>query len=509
VNLLNRLSLFSKIFLIFLLTISPLYILSVYFYSWGRGQVRQEMHTAMMGNIDLYISNVESGMALIINSSAHLINNDDIHTIGSLSELPTDLETIGKVRRIQRLLAGTTGVYEYMSEVYVLFPHSGMKITRRNLLAMTQLDHAQAGDSAFFTGFPFINCTHSGNTYINFSSQYHLAHFGQPQVEEIQWIIVTRIDTERLQQDTLAFFGENIAFIGGINGLNINADADDQILAYRHSPSLGSTFLLFGDEAQIFNILNFFSWQIWILTAVMAGLLALFVLATRRVILPIHRAAIDKLYQQELLLKDTELKMLQYQINPHFLYNTFFTMYQMLQASRYENLKLIMFHIGRYFSFITKSDDFIPISNEMQFCTDYMEIQILRFSNRIKAEIEPLPEEVQNMRIPRLSLQPFLENCFKHGLTNKEQDGLIRLRFVLSNETVKICIEDNGEELTDETLHTIRHALAEHTDSNALGIRNVHKRLQSYFGGKYGITAHRSKLGGLLIEVELPICTSC
>ncbi|MCL2363678.1 MAG: histidine kinase [Defluviitaleaceae bacterium] len=502
----KRLTLFTKIFLVFLITISPLYILSVYFNSFGREQVRQEMRTALMGNIELYISNIESSIAWIINSSAQFVNNDDTHIIGNHDTLPTDLETINQVRRIQHILAGTSGIFEYMAEVYVLFPHSGMKITQRNLLPMTPLDVLQAGDPSFFTGFPFIHCLHSGGTYINFSSQYHLAHYRQPLVEEVRWIVVTQIDTARIKSDTLAFFNENIAFVGGVNGLSINADATGEILAYRHSAALDSTFLLFGSESEMFNILSFFSWHILILTAVMVGLFALFVLATHRVILPIHRAAIDKLHEQEMTIKDTELKMLQYQINPHFLYNTFFTMYQMLQASQYDGLKQIMFHMGRYFSFITKSEDFIPLADEMQFCIDYMEIQTLRFSNRITAEIEPLPDEIKNLRLPRLSLQPLLENCFKHGLANKEENGMVRLRYYINETTVKIHIEDNGDELTNDALELINQALSAQKQASALGLRNVHKRLQSRFGAQYGITAKRSELGGLLVEVELPKC---
>jgi len=235
----------------------------------------------------------------------------------------------------------------------------------------------------------------------------------------------------------------------------------------------------------------------------------LFVIATRVVILPIHRKAIDKVYEQELTLKDTELKMLQYQINPHFLYNTFFTMYQMLQAAEYDNLKKIMSRVGGYFSFITKSEGSITLSDEMDFCIDYMEIQLIRFGSRIKADIEPLPEEVRSLRIPRLSLQPLLENCFKHGLANKEEDGLIKLGYSTHESTIKIHIEDNGDELDDETLTILCHDLTKSKDAKALGLRNVHTRLQSHFGKEYGITATRSKLGGLLVEVRLPICTSC
>ena len=572
-----RLSVFSKIFLVFLLVVSPLYVLSVYLYTWGRNQIRYEIYTSTLNNIDFYISNVESGIERVINTSVQLINHPDIHYIGALDEWPADYTHVFvSINFIQRELENLQSTFEYVQEAYVLFPHSGVKLTPRSRLTMTELDHTRVNDISFYTGFPFINCALSGGVYINFSSHYHLAHYGRPIPSRIRWIIVTKIDADRIAEDINTFFTgdfDQIAFIGDVNGLTINVKTDEEslpdilervtlspdtmgietiqvdsrniLVAYRKSDFLRSTFVLFAEEQQLFSVLNVYTYWMWIMTAMAILLLIIFTALTRRVVavpinrliaaikqgitgdlnnnieyraheefeyiykqfndmLQIQRASIDKLYVQELMIKDTELKMLQYQINPHFLYNTFFTMYQMLQAKEYDSLTHIMSNMGRYFNFITKSASFIPLSEEMNFCIDYMEIQTIRFSNRITAQIEPVPDEYGNMLIPRLTIQPLLENCFKHGLLNKEEGGQIHLRFNCCGEDMVIGIEDNGDELTSSDLERIKRGLAENGDSQTLGLRNVHKRLQSYFGDEYGIRVARSELGGLLVEVLLP-----
>jgi len=140
----------------------------------------------------------------------------------------------------------------------------------------------------------------------------------------------------------------------------------------------------------------------------------------------------------------------------------------------------------------------------MDFCIDYIEIQTIRFSERIVSEIENIPSDFQDVLIPRITLQPLLENCFKHGLVNKEADGIIRLSFTNSDNNIIICVEDNGDELSEASLQHIQRGLTRDEDSQTLGIRNVHKRLQSYFGEDYGINVKRSRLGGLLVEITLP-----
>jgi len=535
-----RLSVFSKIFLVFLLVVSPLFILNAYLYAWGRNQIRHEIYTSTLNNIDFYISNVEVSMERAINTSVQLINNPDIHYIGAIDEWPADyMDIFRRINLIQRELENIKNASEYVQDAYVLFPHSGVKVTYRSRLTMSEFDFARVNDTSFYTSFPFASCALSGGVYINFSSLYHLAHYGQPSPERVRWIIVTKIDIGKIAEDIHTFFTgdfDQIAFLGEDNGLTIKAhvyednlpdilqrvsaapdtigikhlrvDSQNILVAYRKSAFLRTTFLLFAQEQQLFGILNPYTYWIWIMVGIAGLLVIIFTILTRRVLngmLKIQREAIDKLYEQELMIKDTELKMLQYQINPHFLYNTFFTMYQMLQAAEYDGLNQMMSCMGRYFNFITKSASFIPLAEEISFCIDYMEIQTIRFSNRIAAEIDNVPEWCGCILIPKLTIQPLLENCFKHGLLNKENGGKIRLRFTGGDKYTIICIEDNGDDLTDCALEYIRHGLTEHKDSKTLGLRNVHKRLQSYFGCAYGIRVNRSELGGLLVEVVLPL----
>ncbi|MCL2284916.1 MAG: histidine kinase [Firmicutes bacterium] len=533
-----RLSVFTKIFLVFLLTISPLYLLSAYLYAWGRNQIRHEIYTSTLNNIDFYISNVEIDIERAINTSVQLINNPDIHYIGALDSWPADyMDIFRRVNLIQRELDNLQNISEYVQEAHVLFPHSGVKVTYRSRLTMSEFDFARVNDTSFYTGFPFVTCPINGGIYINFSSQYHLAHYGQPSPERIRWVIVTKIDVDRIAEDIHSFFTgdfDQIAFIGDSSGLtikthvnedtlpdilqmvsasqnnlgikNLRIDSQSILVAYRKSPSLRTTFLLFAEEQQLVGILT--NYWMWIMTGIAAILLVAFTIITRKVttnMLNAQRATLDKLHEQELLIKDTELKMLQYQINPHFLYNTFFTMYQLLQARKYDGLGQVMSSMGRYFNFITKSDNYIPLAEEIAFCLDYLEIQTIRFANRITAEIDGIPEGCGHILIPRLTIQPLLENCFKHGLINKETGGIICLHFNYNAECIIISIEDNGDELTDADLQRVQNGLAKQGDSKTIGIYNVHKRLQSYFGGQYGIKTDRSELGGLRVQVMLPI----
>lgn len=573
-----RLSVFTKIFLVFLLAVSPLYMLSVYLHTLGRNQIRHEIYMSTLNSVDLYISYVESRIEGVINTTVQLINNDDIAEIGRLDVLPADFNLFMSIERIQRELASLLRLFEYIEETYVLFPFSGIKIAHNGLLDMTEFDYARINDTSFYTGFPFVNCPLSGGVYLNFSSSFHMELYADPLPDEIRWLIVTKIDIDRIADDIQTFFSDDfdhISSIGDVHGITIMHHFDRDVLfyvyeevisgllddtgmdtvligsrnilfAYRRSASLQSTFVLFTDEQHVFSILAMQPYWIWIISGTMAFLLVIFTVLTRRVVaipmnrlivaikqgitggfdnnnikyesneefeyiykqfndmLKLHRKTIDKMYAQELMIKDTELKMLQYQINPHFLYNTFFTMYQMLQAESYDDLQEIMAGVGRYFNFITKSESFIPLSEEMDFCIDYIKIQTIRFSERIASEIENTPEDFRDVLIPRITLQPLLENCFKHGLVNKESDGLIRLCFVDSKDNIIICIEDNGEELSDSSLQNIQQGLSEEGDSKTLGIRNVHKRLRSYYGKGHGISVSRSTLGGLLVELRLP-----
>lgn len=215
---------------------------------------------------------------------------------------------------------------------------------------------------------------------------------------------------------------------------------------------------------------------------------------------------IHEVYEQKIRSQRFELKQLQSQINPHFLYNSFFTLHQMGEMHDFENIVRFTRILGEYFKFITRnaSDD-VALEAEVAHAKAYVDIQTIRFRHRIKAHWEPIPEAYTSYAVPLLVLQPLIENAYEHGLEDKEADGRIEINMYEDAEGLSICVEDNGEALTEDKLTQLRQLLAcPEVNSEVTGLLNVHRRLQLKFGSAGGLQLSRSRLGGLKIEMRLP-----
>jgi two-component system sensor histidine kinase YesM len=212
---------------------------------------------------------------------------------------------------------------------------------------------------------------------------------------------------------------------------------------------------------------------------------------------------INQVYSQKILARDAELKQLQSQINPHFLYNSFFILKRKIAKGDSEAAEQFCDILGVYFKYITRNaSDTAALSNEAEHARIYADIQSMRFSNRIKVEFGDLPAKYKNLPVPRLILQPIIENAFEHGLEDKENGGLLRISFSESGPCLHITVEDNGNALTDETLEKLKESL----DSNGenlenTGILNIHKRIRLAMGEKCGVNLSRSPFGGLMADI--------
>lgn len=214
---------------------------------------------------------------------------------------------------------------------------------------------------------------------------------------------------------------------------------------------------------------------------------------------------IEEVYVQKNLTQRAQLKQLQAQINPHFLYNSFFILSRRIKREDYENARTIADHLGEYFRFLTRNEsDYIPLKKEVDHARCYCEIQAARFAGRIEVQFAELPKDAEEIKVPRLILQPLLENVFGHGLYNKEENGIARVSFCENEEDVLVLVEDNGDELTEEGLNRMKECLRNGDDGEEItGIINIHKRLNFYFKGKGGLEIRRSELGGLCVTVRI------
>lgn len=220
-------------------------------------------------------------------------------------------------------------------------------------------------------------------------------------------------------------------------------------------------------------------------------------------------------YEQKLLLQKAELKQLQAQINPHFLYNSFFMLQRLIRCEMLTEASSLSKKLGQYFQYITRNkQEIVLLKDEYQHVKIYMDIQALRFEKKIQIFCDPLPEAYASYKIPKIILQPIVENAFNYGLINKEENGIIELSFRTDSlDNLVISIEDNGEDLSDDRLCQIQHSLEcvtqSSSDTEMTALLNIYRRLLIYSGRTDHMHVSRSHLGGLQITITLEknVCT--
>ncbi len=212
---------------------------------------------------------------------------------------------------------------------------------------------------------------------------------------------------------------------------------------------------------------------------------------------------INRTLQQELLLRRAELLQLQSQINPHFLYNSYFMLHRMIKRQDWEESLRFSRYMGQYFRFITRNAPrWASLAEEVEHARIYAQIQAMRFDGRIAVDFASLPEPLQGLQTPRLILQPLLENAFEHGLKETIAGGLVRVSFAETAAGCDICVEDNGGTLSGEALSALRASLGA-VEGEITALKNIHRRLLIAMPQTGGLELTRSALGGLCVCVHL------
>lgn len=213
---------------------------------------------------------------------------------------------------------------------------------------------------------------------------------------------------------------------------------------------------------------------------------------------------IDREYKSRLLAVNAEKKALQYQISPHFLYNTYFQLRNLILLEEKEQAKRLADLMGRYLMYIVhQSETSATLGEEMDHARNYADIQGMRFKGRIEVRYQIPDGDWREMVVPRLLVQPLIENAFGHGLKNVEKEGLVLLSLRQEQDGVSISVEDNGEGLSDGALEALRRSVAEgqREEGDGVALANIHRRLQLHFGPQSGLLFDRSDRGGLKVTI--------
>ncbi|MFZ6028937.1 MAG: histidine kinase [Chloroflexota bacterium] len=221
------------------------------------------------------------------------------------------------------------------------------------------------------------------------------------------------------------------------------------------------------------------------------------------------RELLDAKVKEQENLKKAELRALQAQINPHFLYNTLDTIIWMAEAQKTEQIVEIVGALSSFFRIsLSKGKDWITIGEEVERIRSYLTIQKMRYRDIMDYRIE-VSDTVAGCTILKLILQPLVENALYHGIKNKRQGGSIFVRARPGNaDEVVLEVEDNGIGFSAEKLAQLRAALADDSGDirmeSGFGIGNVNKRIRLYYGKQYGLSVISEYHTGTRVTLIIP-----
>lgn len=213
---------------------------------------------------------------------------------------------------------------------------------------------------------------------------------------------------------------------------------------------------------------------------------------------------IQKVIEEERLKKDAELEALQYQITPHFMYNTLNSIkFAALIRGEKELGGLIGDFVELLQATISKKGTFLTVADEFHILNNYVHLQEFRYQGSFCVRYE-MEEGAGGCYIPRLILQPLVENAILHGIDMKEKNGEIILRAKLEQDRLRLFVIDNGRGMTKEQIDTLLHSKAKKTNGlSAIGVPNIKERLELYYGDKGGMV-YQSSENGTTVEIFLP-----
>ncbi len=209
----------------------------------------------------------------------------------------------------------------------------------------------------------------------------------------------------------------------------------------------------------------------------------------------------EKVYLEQIHVREARLKQLQSQINPHFFYNCFSFISSMAKLKNNSAIVAMSENLSHYYRYTTRQErDFVSLSEELDFVGSYLEIQKLR-RNQLKVSIE-LPPRLRKIEIPPLIVQPLVENAVLHGIEEKSGEGLIQLTVSEVQGQYRIIVDDNGRGMDEAGRRELARRLsAPMDDKTGCGLWNVNQRMQLRFGERSGLSIEESPFGGLRVTL--------
>lgn len=224
-------------------------------------------------------------------------------------------------------------------------------------------------------------------------------------------------------------------------------------------------------------------------------------------------ASIKRDYQDKLNILDAQMKSLEARINSHFLFNTLESINSMAEIDENEDIATMSLALGNMFRYAIKTpSEIVTLRDEINHVKDYVSIQSIRFSNKFTLTLD-IPDELYQQKVLKLILQPLVENSFYHGLNYCTAGDNITIQAKRDSTILYITVSDNGQGMTQEVLDELRAKLSEeasftelgHRNKQGIGLKNIHSRIELYYGRGYGLSITSTPGEGTSITIKIPV----
>lgn len=222
----------------------------------------------------------------------------------------------------------------------------------------------------------------------------------------------------------------------------------------------------------------------------------------------VYMATISE-YKHKLMSKESELKALQAQINPHFLYNTLNTMSCIGEVYELEEVTSISRNLAEMFKYSMEGENFERLEDELGHVLAYFRIVQIRYPGRFNIHIQ-VPFELQSCYLLKLTLQPLVENAVQHGLVPKNREGKVVISACIVGEDLSITVADDGIGIPDNKLPAIRQSVSREDrrpdrKHASIGLSNVRKRLRLYYGNRATLEISSNEWSGTTVSIQMPV----
>lgn len=218
------------------------------------------------------------------------------------------------------------------------------------------------------------------------------------------------------------------------------------------------------------------------------------------------QSLVDKIKEDERKMRKADLRLLQEQINPHFLYNTLDTIVWLIEAEETDKAVNMVVTLSDFFRLVlSKGKEFITIQEEEQHISSYLEIQEVRYHDIMEYDVQ-IDRSLYGYKIPKLTLQPLVENALYHGIKYKRARGYIHVNGEKDGDIIRLTVRDNGVGMDETELGELQKEISRpcKETEKGFGLANVNERIHMYFGQEYGMRISSAKGKGTLVEVTIP-----